>query len=171
MDTPVGGRLGRWFAAWNQPGDIYLPLIMVDSGNQISNDSVDFVTVYGNMVDAALDRPPAARMAVSGTRDGDILHLDVRLANTSGTTMSAANDATLTALVYVEPTNPAAVPEVLRAQVSPITTLADGATRNFALEVMVNGLDPTRIRWVVIADYRPGGSSGAFDTLQAVAGP
>jgi len=171
VDRPVGDRLGRWLAAWTQPGDIYLPLTMVDSGNQVSSGSVAFATVYGDMVDTALDRPAAARMAVSGTQDGDLLHLDVQLANTSGTTLSAANDATLTALVYLENADPSALPEVLRAQVFPITTLADGATRNFTLEVLVNELDPTRIRWVVIADYRPGGSRGAYDTLQAVAGP
>jgi hypothetical protein len=56
----MGDRLGRWFAAWNQPGDIYLPLAMVDSGNQISNGSVEFATVYGDMVDTALSRPAAA---------------------------------------------------------------------------------------------------------------
>ena len=79
VDYSVGGRLGRWFAAWDQPDTIYLPLVMVDSGNEISNGSVQFVSVYSEMVDLALDRPAKAQMAVSGKLEGDLLHLEATL--------------------------------------------------------------------------------------------
>ena len=171
VDAPPEGRLTRWFEGYNQPGDVYLPLVMVDSGDQVSNGDVDFDDVYSDLIDTSMARPAAARMAVEATRVGDVLHFEILLKNTSGTTLSAANAADLTALVYLEPTDPNDLPAVLRSNSMPIPTLTDGATAHFVLEVGVVGLSQSRIRWVVIADYRPAGLSGKYDMLQAVQRP
>jgi len=69
-----------------------------------------------------------------------------------------------------EPASVGSVPRVTSAGVMPLSTLADGESRSLAFEVATD-VEPERTRWVVIADYRPLGSVGAFDTLQAVAGP
>lgn len=110
-------------------------------------------------------------MTAEGTRNGDVLSFDIRLTNGSGVTLSATNDATLTALVYEEPTNSSAIPLVSAAATSPITTLDDGATASYTFEVAVDGLDTGRTRWVVIADYLPPDSDSAYKMLQAVEGP
>jgi hypothetical protein len=94
----------------------------------------------------------------------------VQLGNTSGETLSAANDATLTALVWEEPTG-SEIPLVAAAGTTAITTLADGDTGEHSIELSVGGLSAARIRWVVIADHRPASSASAYDTLQAVKGP
>jgi hypothetical protein len=171
VDAALGGRLDRWFDAYNTPGTVYLPLVMVDSGDQISNGDTSFSTVYGGMLDNALQRPATARMAVQTTQIGNLLRFEVSLTNASGETLSAANDATLTALLYQQPASASAIPVVAAAGATAVTTLADGETGAFTFEVATGSLDPDRIGWVVIADYLPSGSGSAYDTLQAVAGP
>jgi len=171
VDAPLGGRVDRWFDGYGLPGTVYLPLAMTDSGHDISTGSVNYTSVYSGMVDTSLQRPPNAQMTVTSTREGSLLRFNARITNTSGATLSAANNATLTALIYLEPTNPSSVPVVSTAGTAPITTLADGETGDFRFEVVVGNLDPDRTRWVVIADYRPDPSESAHDTLQAVAGP
>ena len=52
-----------------------------------------------------------------------------------------------------------------------MTSLADVESASFTLEVVATGLDSDSTRWVVIADYRPGGLSGPYDMLQAATGP
>jgi len=170
VDEPLGGRFDRWMLGYRGSDTIYLPLVMVDSGNRVSNGSEDFHAVYSFMVDTALVRPVTANMVVESERVGDDLHLAVRLTNWSGTTLGPANSATLTALVYEESTT-TAVPVIAAAGTTPITTLADGATGEFTFEVGVGSADWDLIRWVVIADYQPVGADYPFDTLQAAMGP
>jgi hypothetical protein len=171
VDTPLAGRVARWFAAYNTPGSVYLPLVMIDSGNQISNGDEPFVVRYSAMIEDALDRQPAARMSVTSERTGDLTTFDVRLTNTSGETLSAANGARLTVLLFEDDGSTLEIPFVPAAATAPITTLADGETGEFTLEASAPTLDPDLTRWVVIADYLPAGSDGAYDTLQAVQGP
>ncbi|HSN53273.1 MAG TPA: hypothetical protein VLT32_01320 [Candidatus Sulfomarinibacteraceae bacterium] len=171
VDAPLGGRLDRWLEANTNPGTIYLPLVMTDSGHDISNGSEDFDAVYRQMIDRALNRSATASMTVQAERSGSVVRFDVRLTNRSGSTLSAANDATVTALLWEAPLDPNAVPVVTIGRTAAIPTLADGATGDLSLEVVVGGLDQGRTRWVVIADYQPTGSSNPYDTLQAVAGP
>lgn len=171
VDAPLGGRVDRWFQGYGLPGSVNLPIAMVDSGHDVSSGEVDFIDVYSEMVDTSLERAPNALMTVTSIRQDDLLRFDARITNTSGATLSAANDATLTALVYQEPTNPSLVPVIYTAATAGITTLADGATGTYTFEVVVGNYDPERTRWVVIADYRPDTSESAYDTLQAVAGP
>lgn len=144
---------------------------MVDSGNQFDSGDTFFTQVYGDMVDQALDRPATARMTVRSRQAGNLVSFDVTLTNSSGETLSAANDARVTALLYQEPANTSLIPVVTAAGTTAITTLEAGETATTTLEVGAAGMDPARIRWVVIADYLPEDSDGAYDTLQAVVGP
>lgn len=171
VDATLGGRLDRWFDAYATPGTVYLPLVMVDSGNQIDSGDTSFTRIYGDMIDLALERPAAARMTVQDEWVGNLIRFQVTLSNASGETLSAANDATLTALLYEEPANPTTIPLVGAAGTSAITTLGDGETGTITFEVSAGALDPARTSWVVIADYLPAGSTSAYDTLQAVVGP
>jgi len=171
VDAPLADRVDRWFDGHGIPGTVYLPLAMVDSGFDVSSGSGDFTGVYSHMVDNSLQRPPRAQMTVTGDRIGTLLEFSVRLTNTSGVILSAANNATLTALIYQEPVNASVVPLVTKAGTSPITTLADGASGDYTFRVEAGDLDPARTRWIVIADYQTDGSGSPYDTLQAVRGP
>jgi hypothetical protein len=169
VDNPAGNRVSRWWAAWGSGGSVYLPLIMVDSGNQISNGSVAFAQRYRAMVDAALQRPAAARLEVDRERVGNSFRFDIALTNLSDVTLSSANSATLHVIVYEEAHVGDTDRWVRAATAQPISTLAPGETGTFTAEVAPQGVvDWDKVHSVVIADYRPGGASGAYDTLQAV---
>jgi hypothetical protein len=73
--------------------------------------------------------------------------------------------------VFTEPNNSALIPIISDVVTTPITTLVDGDTREFAVEAVVTDAVWDRLRWVVVAGYQPSGANRPFDTLQAVAGP
>jgi hypothetical protein len=171
VDDPVGNRRDRWFDGFRKPGDIYLPLVMVNSGHRVSNGNEDFESYYRFMVNDALQRPANASMAVQAVHVGNELDIDVTLTNHSGTALSSANAARINVLVWEDPTTVSEVPVVRRAGSVRITDLADGDSGDFSLEVGTGGIAANRLRWVVIADYQPYGSNAPFDTLQAVTGP
>ena len=93
-------------------------------------------------------------MTVTASRIDDLIRFEVRFTNASGVTLSASNGATLTALVFEAPGTTATIPRVESAGILPVTTLADGETRNLSFEV-ATGIEAERTRWVVIADYLP----------------
>ena len=171
VDEPIGNRLDRWFAGHGIPGTVYLPLVMVDSGETVRSGSEDYHSAYGAMVDEAMDRPASARMTATGTLSGSFMRFDVQLTNTTGNTLSAANGATLVALLWSEPVSSSAVPIVGASGSAAISTLEDGETGSYRFEVPIGSIDPNRLRWVVLAEAQPPESTGAYDMLQAVAGP
>lgn len=144
---------------------------MIDSGNRVSNGDEDFEEVYAGMVDGALLRPTTAEMTVDAQRTGNTLHIEARITNHSGTVLSSSNAARLTALVWEEPTDASEIPIVEKAGSNAISNLSDGDSRTISFDVAVGGVNESRMRWVVIADYQPYGPAKAFDTLQAVKGP
>ncbi len=170
VDAPIGdARYPRWWAAF-AGGTPTLPLVMVDSGNEISNGYLDFITVYGGMVDRSLLRLPQAGLTVNRTRVGDTFQFEVRVLNYSGVTLSmSANDATVHAIVY-EDAHVGVTDRIVRTAVSTAinTPLASGAAADFTLTTGdLSGVVWANLHSVVLVDYRPGGTSGAFDTLQA----
>ncbi len=168
VDNPAGNRVSRWWAAWGSGGSVYLPLIMVDSGNEISNGSVAFAQRYRAMVDAALQRPAAARLDVNRERVGNSFRFEIALTNLSDVTLSAANSATLHVIVYEEAHVGDTDRWVRAATFRSISNLAPQATATFAVEIAPAGVvDWDKVHSIVLADYRPGGASGAYDTLQA----
>lgn len=169
LDHLLGDRYGRWWKAYGGGGSVTLPLVMVDSGNQISNGRVDFYSTYKAMVDAALARPPQAEIEFSSQRSGDTLDFNIQLTNLSGVTLSySSNWATVHAIVY-EDAHVGVTDRIVRAavftRISP--ALAHGETRTFTLRTELSGVDWNKIHPIVLVDYRPGGSSGAYDMLQA----
>lgn len=169
MDHSLGHRQDRWWAAYTGSTP-YLPLVMVDSGHRISTGSVDFYNVYKGMVDAELTRPPGAEFEAVSTRVGERLRLSGWMTNRSDTTLSAArNDATIHGIVY-EDVSGGSTGRIVRAAVSyPLAAdLPNGNSVEFTMETPdLTGVNWQNIHSVVLADYRPGGSSGAYDMLQA----
>ena len=171
-DPTLSARQWRWWNAFGG-GSVILPMVMVDSGNQISNGPEDFDTRYRAMVDASQARDPRAEIVVSGRRSGDALHFDVQVTNRSGVTLGSGNGATFWAIVYEEFDAPGSgrltnrfVRVVASMPVSP--DLAPDATRAFTLDTpALGGVNWGGLRAIVLVDYRPAGSSGAYDMLQA----
>jgi hypothetical protein len=168
VDSPIGSRYSRWWAAYGSGGSVTLPLVMADSGNQISNGSVDFYDTYKAMIDAELARPAQMEIQASTQRVGDTLYFDIELKNLSGVTLGSSNSATVHAIVY-EDAHVIHTDRIVRAADQTIISpaLAPGATKTLTLETALSGVDWDKIHPIVLVDYRPGGSSGAYDMLQA----
>jgi hypothetical protein len=167
--NPVGSRYSRWWAAYGG-GTAYLPLIMVDSGHQISNGSVSFYDVYKGMVDAELTRPAQAYIQASCWRVQDRVRISGQMTNLSGVTLSSSgNGATIHAIVYEDAHLGVTDRYVRDAPSIPIASgLANGGTMTFTLETTdLTGVNWDNLHTVVLADYRPAGSSVPFDMLQA----
>ena len=178
VDSPVGDRMDRWWTA-HGGGSVTLPLVMVSSGHQFGNGYLGSSAhdTYKSMVDAELARPALAEITAQGQRIGNKVHFDIQLKNLSGVTLSSSNAARVHAIVYeehtpVDPNVDHITGRIVRAAVSTSVSpaLSNGATTAFTLETdnLTNVVDWGRIHMIVLADYRPGGSSGAYDMLQAV---
>ncbi|MBN1889306.1 MAG: hypothetical protein JW850_15030 [Thermoflexales bacterium] len=181
VDAPLGSRSSRWWAA-HGAGSATLPLSMVDSGNQISSGYLGSSAHYSYtlMVDAALARPPQADIQASSRRVGNRVVFEIRLTNLSTVTLSSSNAATVHAIVYEEHTpidvnTDHITGRIVRAAVvsgiSP--ALAPSATTTITFETgdVNTVVDWSRAHALVLADYRPGGSLGAYDMLQAAFAP
>jgi hypothetical protein len=178
-DAPLGSRYNRWWAAHGSGGSVYLPLIMIDSGNQISNGYLGSGAhdTYKAMVDTALARPPLASIQAASWRVGKRISFSIQLTNLSSTTLSSSNAATIHAIVYedhtpVDPNYDHITGRIVRAVVSNAISpaLASGMTTTVYLQTgdLNTIVDWRQVHTIALADYRPGGSSGAYDTLQAV---
>ena len=170
MDRPIGDRISRWWTAYGAGGSVYLPLVMVGSGKEISSGSVNYATVYGALVDQELARPPAAEIAAFVQRVGDTLRVWATLTNHSTMTLSAAaNQASVHALVW-EDKKVGTTGRIVRAapSLALASALAPGGTASFTLTTpALTGVDWSRLHTLVAADYRPQGRIGAYDMLQA----
>lgn len=174
-------RVDRWIAGG---GDIYgsLPLVMIDSGHQISNGYEDFDTKYRAMVDTSLARDPQAEVVASGQRSsGNLLVFDVRVVNRSDVDL-ADYAGTVWAIVYEEfasaPGSNRLTKRFVRAVASTdmwgkYNNFPPGATGTFRLgtEEPLSGVNWDNLRAVVLVDYCPFGTDGACDMLQAVSIP
>jgi hypothetical protein len=169
VDSAPYSRNSRFWAA-HGGGSVYLPEIIVDSGHRFTNGPEDYYSVYQGMVDAELTRPAEAEIAGVWWRDGDTVQFTVRLTNLSGVLLSEArNGAAVHAVVY-EDAHVADTDRFARAAVSvPVSAdLAPGAAADFALATpALSGVNWDKLHFVVLADYRPAGTSGAYDMLQA----
>ncbi|MDY7077711.1 MAG: hypothetical protein SXV54_12390 [Chloroflexota bacterium] len=169
-------REWRWWQAFGG-GTVILPMVMVDSGNQISNGYEDFYTKYTAMVDASLERDAQAEIIASGQRSDDTLHFEIQITNQSDIALGPSNGATVWAIVYEKFETSGSgrlTNRFVRAAVSVAipSDLAPDATETFTLDTPVlSGVNWDNLHVILLADYRPGGTSGAYDTLQAVSVP
>ncbi len=169
-------RYYRWWTAYGS-GSVSYPIVMVDSGNQISNGPLDYATVYKDIVNTSLTRNPKGSITATSRRVGDYYHFEIQVTNWSGTILSSANGATVHAIVYetdaitVAPGVNAVTNTCVRAGVftSIFPSLADDATGTFTLDTpdLAGVEDWAKLHSLVLVDYRPNGTSGPYDTLQA----
>jgi len=167
VDNAPYSRKSRYYASDNE-GSI-LPFVIVDSGNQASNGSVDFETVYTGMVDSAQIRPPQAEINAVWQRVGDKVKFFVDLTNSSDVSLSSDNSATIHAIVYEE-TKVQETGRFVRTAVSTsIQNHSPNVTKSYELETSdLMDVSWSRLHYVVLVDYRPAGLTGPYDMLQAV---
>jgi hypothetical protein len=97
----------------------------------------------------------------------------IEVTNLSPETLSASsNAATVHAIVY-EDAHVGVTDRFARASVQgAIAQLAPGAVAKFELQTPdLNNVNWAKLHFVAVVDYRPGGSVGAFDMLQAAVTP
>jgi hypothetical protein len=169
VDLSKGKRQDRWWAAYAGSATVYLPLVMVDSGHQISNGTqTDFKAAYRKLVDAELVRPPQAEIEAYIRQVGARMRIYARLKNTAGTTLSSAgNGATLHALVW-EDKRVGVTDRFVRA--APWTAISREVAPEGEYTATLETPDLAGVSWnslhaVALADYRPG-SGTAYDMLQ-----
>jgi len=166
VNPPISSRFSRWQAAASGQ-NLTLPYAMVDSGQHTSNGYVSFYSVYKGMVEAELSRPAQAELKAYQQRNGSQVDFTVQLKNLSGVPLSAANSATIHAIVY-EDAHVQLTGRFVRSAVSKsITSLAEGATGTFTLATSgLSGVNWDKLHYLVFVDYRPS-NTGAYDMLQA----
>lgn len=166
-DVPYS-RISRFLAhlGEDQP---YLPMAMVDSGENIFNGYISGIkSAYQGMVDFSLQRPSKAALSATWTRVGDKVRFSVHLTNQSGTTLSSNNSATVHAIVYEENHIQYTNRFVRTAISTPTGTLANGASADYTLLTGdLSGVDWSKLHYIVLADYRPNPSGAKYDMLQA----
>ena len=169
VDAPLGGRTSLWWAANTNTGTIYLPLVMADSGHYWGNGYVSFYSVYQAAVDAEIARPAGADLSAGARRIGNHFRVSVQVTNRSGSTLSSSNQARIQAFVY-EDIKIGVTSRTTRsvASVSIGAALEDNASRSLVLDMDdISPADWSKVHVVVAVDYRQGGTTGAYDMLQA----
>jgi hypothetical protein len=141
---------------------------MVDSGNQYSSGPVNFYAIYKEMVDNSLLRPAQAAIEAYAWRDGDKVGFYAQLQNLSGVALSPDNWAAVHGIVY-EDISVGVTSRYVRAVVSSsISNLEPGETSTFTFETPdLEGVNWEKLHYLVLVDYLPPGSVGAYDMLQA----
>ena len=167
-DAQFGDRKQRWWDAYQVEGWVSLPLVMVDSGNQFSNDVVDG-NVYRDMVDTSLARPPQAEIEAYWQRVDDKVDLTIEVTNLSDVALSSTNKATVWGIVY-EDEHVANTDHYVRAVASTdISNLAPGASMTYTLQTPdLTGVDWSKLHYIALVDYLPNPGERPHDTLQAV---
>jgi hypothetical protein len=171
VDAAPPSRSSLWWRA-HGGGTAALPLVMVDSGNQISSVYLNFYSVYKTIVDTALARPAAAEMRSYWWREDNHISAHVEVTNRSGVTLSPNNEALVHLIIYED----AKVHITSRfghtAVAQSIATLEPNQNGAFKLETgeLSGALNWDRLHAVALVDYHPVSSTGAHDMLQAVEG-
>jgi len=167
-DSQFVARRQRWWDAYQVGGSVFLPLVMVDSGNQFSNNVVDG-DVYRDMIDTSLARPPQAEIKAYWQRVGDSVDFTIQVTNLSDVTLSSINDATVWGIVY-EDEHVVNTDHYVRSVASDdVSNLAPGTSMTYTLQTPdLTGVNWSKLHYVALVDYRPDPGERPHDTLQAV---
>jgi hypothetical protein len=167
-DPQFMAREQRWWDAYQIGGSVFLPLVMVDSGNQFSNN-VDEADVYRDMIDTSLARHPQAEIKAYWQRVGDSVKFTIQVTNLSDVILSSSNDATVWGIVH-EDAHVANTDHYVQAVASDnVANLVPGASMTYTLQTTdLAGVDWSKLHYVALVDYRPNPDIRPHDTLQAV---
>ena len=159
--------------------DFLLPMVIIDSGQQSSSRPADYYTTYKSMVDTALARTavPQVETEVKSRRTtgyiGYDLEFTVTVTNTSGINLGIANNAMLHAVVYEAGQDEAGLTAnyvwgSAYDAISPEMAVGESRTFTLTVESLSSLLNWDHLASIIMVDYRPGGSTGPADMLQAI---
>jgi hypothetical protein len=164
-------RLSRYTAGF---GSGAAPFAMVSSGQSVaprSSDPTYYYPTYKTMIETELARPAGADIQATWRKTSGRYYLDVTVTNLSEVTLDyATNGAQVQGIAYLNQrliyTEWSAI-SVLPAN---ITSLAPAATASYTIDfgpLSSSSYDMTKLHFLAIVDYRPGGATGKYDQLQA----
>lgn len=167
-NASVGDRQSRFDAAWGYGYTV--PMIMLSSGHSVTQGAQDFYPNYKAMIEAELPRPAAVELEAWQQQAGAVMRVWVSLRNTSALSLDASNQAAVWAIMWDQGTTGVTGMYVRAAKKAAVSQgIPPGGQGGFTFDLaMPTGIDPSKLRTVVLAEFRPGGSAGPFDMLQAV---
>jgi hypothetical protein len=168
-NASVGDRQSRFDAAWG-PNGYAVPMVMLSSGHSVTQGTQDFYTKYKAMIEAELPRPAVVELEAWQQQVGTVMRVWASLRNTAAFHLDAGNQATVWAIMWDQGTTGVTgmyVRAAKKVAVSPGIPPVGQAGFTFDL-AMPTGIDPSKLRTIALAEYRPAGASGPFDMLQAV---
>jgi hypothetical protein len=167
VDNPKGDRVGRWLASGGDSSA--LPLTMFESGRWAKGGPVEYTAEFPPIVETALQRPPLASISAAASRDEDTLTVLASVRNLTQARWEAAVHEPTAHLLLYEPTKVHNLGRFVRAgAAAPLGDVGPGEAVTVSLATgYLAGLDWDIVRAVVLADYRPVGGSGPYDSLQA----
>ena len=170
VDHPMGQRIDRWWAAYGTGGIAYLPLVLLDSGHKVLAGPVLDEFAVTDLIDDELSRPPTGQVEAYSRRLGNSVRIYARLTTGPQTApLGPGNDTTFHALVW-EDAPIGTTGRTLRAApfvASPAVVTAGGDWAVTLDTGQLAPLDWAKLHAVAFVDYRPGGSTGPYDTIQA----
>jgi hypothetical protein len=165
---PYGTREQRVIAA--DPPLYYYPIILVSSGHAGFQGPDSPYLVLRSMINADLARPASGELSAWWRRDGNDVVVWGTLRNAGSVILAAgANGAAFTAMVY-EPIYKSPFQNPVRGAVAVplIPAVVPGGTAQLEVRVVRPAVaDWPRVAVVALVDYRPAGTSGPYDVVQA----
>jgi hypothetical protein len=164
----MGTREQRVGAA--HPDSAYFPIILVSSGHALFTGPSSPFDTYRAMIDADLVRPASGDLEAWWRRDGSDVVVWATLHNLGTAPLSqAANSAALTAMVYEQTYEFPFQDPVRGVTAVPLAApVAPGATAQLQARLLAPAVvDWSQANVVALVDYRPAGTTGAYDVVQA----
>ncbi len=127
-------RVGRWWAASGITDTAPLPFIIVDSGLQVSNGSVDFYNVYKSMIDIELSRSPKGKIEAYAWRTNDKVKFKIIVANLTNDKIGLFDNFGEVFGVVYEYTDIGMTDGYVREVAYSVIGLEPGTTRTFSIE-------------------------------------
>jgi hypothetical protein len=152
------------------PDDADFPIVLVSSGHKVSTGLRAPYVTYRTMIESDLTRPATGELHAWWWRDDTDVVVWATLRNTGTVPLSRwANLATFNAMVY-EPIYEFPFQDPVRGMgaVALPSPVEPGATAQLQTRVVAPAVaDWTRAAVVALVDYRPAGTTGPYDVVQA----
>ncbi|MGV8038625.1 MAG: hypothetical protein AB2L07_00575 [Thermoanaerobaculaceae bacterium] len=170
--SSVGDRESRFVAAFGGWG-FSVPEAIVGSGYRFSQGPADYYNVFRAMIEAEKARPSRADLAAWWWRAGpNTMRVYATLNNTSGVTLDpASNQAGVWGLAWERKATLGVTGMYTRdaARTSLPAPVPPGGATSVTVDLLINSfVDWNNLHPVALAEVRPGGTTGAYDALQAV---